>query len=135
MCGVIRYFAWVFLVATCAWTQQASNDVPSQLEHIVPGSRVFIEKMNGFEDYLAAAIQAKQVPVVVVTDRNKADFVISGSASSSEMQHHTHATIKAINKNGIVVFAYAYDQNYPVHGQQSAAEACAKNLKKEISHR
>src|ERR1700730_1934560 len=44
------------------------------------GSKVFIEPMNGFENYLAAAIQKKKGPVTVVADRNVADFVITGSA-------------------------------------------------------
>lgn len=93
---------------------------------------MFIEQMNGFEDYLAAALHAKQVPLVVVTDKDKADFVISGSATSNEIQHHTRATVKMVNRNGTVVFAYAFDQDYALHGKQSAAEACAKKLKKEI---
>jgi len=88
--------------------------------------------MDGFEDYVAAAIHAKQVPLVVVTDKDKADFVISGSASSSEIQHHTRATIKVVDRKGTVVFAYAFDQDYAMHGKQTAAEACAKNLKKEV---
>jgi hypothetical protein len=113
------------LLTVCAVTQQTR--IPS-------GARVFIEKMDGFEDYLAAAFQAKQVPVVVVTDKDKADFVISGSASSdSRDPHHQRATIKAVDKNGTVVFAYAFDDDYAIHGKQSAAEACAKNLKKEIA--
>ena len=88
--------------------------------------------MDGFEDYLAAALHAKQVPLVVVTDKTKGDFVISGSASSNEMQHHTRATIKMVDRSGTVVFAYAFDQEHAIHGKQTAAEACAKNLKKEL---
>lgn len=107
--------------------------VPAVAEHIPAGAYVFIETMDGFEDYLAAAIHAKQVPLVIVTDKAKADFVISGTASSdSRDPHHQRATIKVVNKNGIVVFAYAFDDDYAIHGKQSAAEACAKNLKKEI---
>jgi hypothetical protein len=100
--------------------------------HIPSGANVFIEPMEGFEDYLAAALHAKQVPLVVVTERDKADFVISGSAGSSEIQHHTRATIKVVDRKGTVVFAYAFDQDYAMHGKQTAAEACAKNLKREI---
>lgn len=53
-------------------------------------------------------------------------------ASSSDIQHHTLATIKVVDKGGTVVFAYAFDQDYSIHRKQKAAEACAKNLKKEI---
>ena|SRR5271157_4483550 len=128
-----RLFLAVLLFAgTGAEAQQASPD--PYIRHITPGARVFIEKMDGFEDYLMAALQAKQVPVTVVTDKDKADFFISGHAKSSfQDEHHVEATIKAVNKEGDVVFAYAFDVSYTIHGKQSAAEACAKSLKKEIT--
>jgi len=119
----LLFLAGVLLTALCAVAQQSR--IPS-------GARIFIEKMDGFEDYLTAALHAKQVPVVVVVDKDKADFVLSGSASGSEREHHYQATIKVVDKNGVVVFAYAFDQDYSMRGKQSAAEACAKNLKKEI---
>jgi hypothetical protein len=37
------------------------------------GSTVYIEPMNGYETYLAAAIGKKQVPLILVADKNKAD--------------------------------------------------------------
>jgi len=124
--------AGLLLIALLASAQQPTGSPPEPPEHIVSGARVFIAKMDGFEDYLAAAIQAKQVPLVVVTDKDKADFLINGFASDNTIQHHTRATMKVVNKSGVVVFAYAFDQNYALHGKQTAAEACAKNLKKEI---
>ena len=128
MFHAIRRFAVVVFVAACAVAQQAPDAT-----HIVPGARVFIEEMKGFENYLAAALNAKHVPVVVVTDEDKADFTISGSSSSDfRRPEHQQATIKVVNKSGTVVFAYAFDQEHTLHGKQSAAEACAKNLKKEI---
>jgi len=35
--------------------------------------------MDGFETYLAAAFRKKEVPLTIVTDRDSADFEISGS--------------------------------------------------------
>jgi hypothetical protein len=105
----------------------------AEAQRIPSGARVFIEKMDGFEDYLAAAFQTKQVPVVMVTDKGKADYVVSGSATGDLRDpHHQRATIKLVDKDGVVVFAYAFDDDYAIHGKQSAAEACAKNLKKAI---
>ena len=46
--------------------------------HFAPGVALFIEPMNGFENYLEGAILKKKVPVVVVDDRSKADFVMTG---------------------------------------------------------
>jgi len=100
-------------------------------EHIRSGAKVFVEKMDGFENNLVAALHTKQVPVVVVTDKDKADFFFSGYCNVFGDQH-IEANIKAVNKDGNVVFAYDYNEAYPMHGKQSAAEACAKSLKKEI---
>lgn len=103
----------------------------SDSEHIRSGAKVFVEKMDGFEDNFVAALHAKQVPVVVVTDRDKADFFFSGYCNIFG-DHHIEANVKAVNKDGSVVFAYDYNDAYPIHGKQSAAEACAKNLKKKM---
>lgn len=129
---IVCCFVLILLAAVRAGAQQPPTAAPPDSQHIPPGAYVFLEKMDGFEDYLAAALHAKQVPLVVVTDKDKADFVISGFASDSDMRHHTRATMKVVNRSGTVVFAYAFDQDYAAHGKQSAAEACAKNLKKEI---
>jgi hypothetical protein len=103
----------------------------SDSEHIRSGAKVFVEKMDGFEDNFVAALHAKQVPVVVVTDRDKADFFFSGYCNIFG-DRHIEANVKAVNKDGNVVFAYDYNDAYPIHGKQSAAEACAKNLKKKM---
>jgi hypothetical protein len=47
---------------------------------IPPGSKLFLEPMNGFEQLLSDAIVHKKVPVVLVKDRAEADFVMSGEA-------------------------------------------------------
>ncbi|SRR6266702_5923264 len=103
----------------------------SDSAHIRSGAKVFIEKMDGFEDNFVAALHAKQVPVVVVTDKDKADFMFSGYCNTFG-DHHIEANVKAVNKDGNIVFAYDYVEQYPIHGKQSAAEACAKNLKKKM---
>jgi hypothetical protein len=110
----------------------ASGAFPqSDSAHIRSGAKVFVEKMDGFEDNLIAALHTKQVPVVVVTDKDKADFFFSGYCNVYG-DHHIEANVKAVNKDGNVVFAYDYNQDVPMHGKQSAAEACAKNLKKNM---
>jgi hypothetical protein len=58
--------------------------VAAQSPHIRSGSTVYIEPMGGYETYLAAAIQKKNVPLIVVTDKAKADFVISSTISRNE---------------------------------------------------
>ena len=117
----------------------------AQHEPILPaGSKVFIEPMNGFENYLAAALQKKKVQVTVVADRNVADFVITGSAQHEKagwakvaFQHDIHsddqASISVVNtKTSAVVFAYAVNKKNTWHGDQTTAEACAKHLQGHI---
>ena len=51
---------------------------------IQTGSTVFIEPMNGFETYLAAALAKKKVPLVVISNKEKADFVITGASDTKK---------------------------------------------------
>ncbi len=111
---------------------------------IPPGSKVYINSMNGFETYLVAAFEKKKVPLVVVTESDKADFEITGTSESQRpgwaavlVTGQTGSTedasisVQSI-KTGAVVFAYAVHKVSAVHGKQSTAEACAKHLKQEI---
>lgn len=108
------------------------------------GSTVYIEPMNGFENYLAAALQKKKVQVTLVADRSAADFVITGSSQHEKagwakvaFQHDIHsddqASISVINtKTSAVAFAYSVNKKNTWHGDQTTAEACAKHLQAHI---
>src|ERR1700676_552725 len=86
------------------------------------GSKAYIEPMNWFENYLAAAIQKKKVQETVVAERNVADFVVTGTAQHEKagwakvaFQHDIHsddqASISVVNtKTSAVVFAYAVNK-------------------------
>jgi TolB-like protein len=114
-------------ISVFAPAQQPTNTTPHDIHR---GAKVFVDKMDGFEEYFIAALHSKQVPVTVVMNKDIADFVVSGSAESNGK--HVRATLKAVNKNGEVAFACAFDDDYALHGKQSAAESCAKRLKKEV---
>jgi hypothetical protein len=108
------------------------------------GSTVYIEPMDGFENYLAAALQKKKVQVTLVAARESADFVIKGSAQHEKagwakvaFQGSIHsddeASISVVNsKTKAVVFAYAVNKKNTLHGEQTTAEACAKHLQAHI---
>jgi hypothetical protein len=108
------------------------------------GSKVYIEPMDGFENYLAAALQKKKVQLMVVADRQAADFIITGTAQHEKagwakvaFQGSIHsddqASISVVNsKTSAVVFAYAVNKKNTVHGEQTTAEACAKHLQAHI---
>jgi hypothetical protein len=56
----------------------------AQAPQLHSGSTVFIEPMGGYETYLAAALMKKHVPLVVVTDKDKAEFVITSTISHKD---------------------------------------------------
>jgi hypothetical protein len=114
-------------------------------ESIPRGARIFIAPVeNGFENYLAAGIEKKKVPVSVVTDRKLADYELSAVAETEKAgwakmlfmgtdASKEQAGIKITNlKTQEVVFAYAVHKSSSMRGKQSAAEACAKHLKEKI---
>jgi len=68
------------LVVTCLCLTSLS----AFAQPISPKSKLYISPMNGFETYLAAAILAKQVHLVVVLDKAKAEYVLAGTWSESD---------------------------------------------------
>jgi hypothetical protein len=129
----------VLALAPIAIGQDASSKV------ISAGSKFFIAPMeDGFHEYLKAALQAKNVPVVMVEDRDSADFVISGHSETQKAstakkiimwnwQSNEQASIQVENlRTSEVVFAYSVNKPSSAHGKKSTAEACAKHLKEKI---
>ena len=48
-------------------------------ESLPKGARLFVAPIqNGFETYIVAGLEKKKVPVVLVADRSKADYELSG---------------------------------------------------------
>ncbi len=113
----------------------------SPVRSVPPGSKIYVEAADGFDTYLTAALQKKQVPVVVVTDKAGADYELSGVsdqqragwakiAFTGQIHSDEQASIKLVQlKTKEVVFAYAVNKKNSLHGRQTAAEACAKHLK------
>jgi hypothetical protein len=115
-------------------------------ERIPSGARVYVAPMsNGFDNYVTAGLQKKKVHVVVVADRSKAEFEISGVAETDKagwakmlfmgsQQTSETASVKMVNlKTGNVVFAYSVNKGNSVRGKQSAGEACAKHIREKIA--
>ncbi|MGE5114627.1 MAG: hypothetical protein ACM3JB_27520 [Acidobacteriaceae bacterium] len=123
----------------------AEGDALISQEKIYSGSRVYVAPMaNGFDNYVVAGLQQKKVPVIVVADRSKADYEITGVAETDKAgwakmlfmgsdQTNETASVKMVNiKTGNVVFAYSVKKANSVRGKQSAGEACAKHIKQKI---
>src|SRR6516162_7384640 len=158
----MRYFVLWLLLATTLLAAAQQSEVPAAAAagtvtpstnvapvspvstKIVPGATVYIEKMGGFENYLAAAFGKKKVQLVEVADKSKADYVISGTAEDKKagwakiaftgsIHSDAAASITMIDaKSSAVVFAYAVNKKNTVHGDQTTAEACAKHLQAHI---
>lgn len=108
------------------------------------GAKVYITPMDGFENYLAAALVKKHVELVPVLDPTQADYVISGTsvdkkagwakiAFMGNIHSDNAASITMTDKRtGATVYAYAVDKKSTLHGQQTTAEACAKHLKSHM---
>jgi hypothetical protein len=121
----------------------AAPPVAASMSRIDPGSKVFIEPMDGFNTYLSAAMLKKKVPIVIVDDRTKADFIMVGSSQVDKAgwaktifispNPHAEASISIKDAHtGNMVFAYNVDKSNAVRANQSTAEACAKHLKEAI---
>lgn len=76
----------------------------AQTPHIKSGATVYVEPMDGYETYLAAAIAKKQVPLVVVTDKAKADYIVMSAVS----QHASSQPAVVVNNTTNV-----NSNNYP----------------------
>jgi glucose/arabinose dehydrogenase len=117
----------------------------SQPNRKIPANaKVYLAPMSGFEQDLKTAIEKKKVPVVLVAERDKADYEITGTSDTEKAStakkvimwnwHSNEQASITVNeiKSGEVVFAYSVNKQSSAHGKRSTAEACAKHLKEQI---
>lgn len=64
---------------------------------IKKGSTVYVAPMHGYEAYIVAALQKEHVPLVVVTDRTKAQYVIDGVVDHKDLQGGSAVTVNNTN--------------------------------------
>jgi PEGA domain len=115
---------------------------------------VYIEPQQGFETYLAAAISKKNVPVDVVTDQAKANYVLKAApveikteSTGGKIARCLFAYCAGIEDKGNVsvqliatgstkvMWAYSVaKQRGGSKNSQSMAEAVAKHLKDFVEH-
>lgn len=139
----MKKFALLCLIAFTFTVCQAQKP---QTGHIAPNSHVFIEPMDGFENYLSAAILKKKVPILITDDKAKADYIITGTSHvekagwaktifiSPKSAASASITMKDA-KTGDLAFAYSVDKSNSARANQSTAEACAKHLKNAIDQK
>ncbi len=111
---------------------------------IVAGSKVFIDDMGGFEKYLTAAFLKRKVQLVLVADKNQADYVISGTSKEKMSEWakdvfllNIHAETDADvmlkdRKSSAILFTFSVEKKSSLHGAQTTAEECARRLEEQI---
>ncbi len=117
-------------------------------ESLPKGARLYVAPIaNGFETYIVAGLEKKRVPLVIVADRSKADYELTGVSDTDKagwakmlflgsQQTNETASIKIVNlKTGNVAFAYSVNKTNSARGKQSAGEAVAKHINEKIENR
>lgn len=106
-------------------------------------SKVYLAPMDGFEQYLAAALRKKSVPLLIVVDREAADFEITGTHEMKEAgwaktiflggKPSASASIQVVNlRTKVVVYADSSHRDSANRGERSTAEKLAKYLKRRM---
>jgi hypothetical protein len=136
----------LLLAGINAFPQKERTYFNPKSKPIPAGSKIYITPIvGGLENYIAAGIMKKKVQVVLVADKSKADYEITGVSESEKagwakmlfMESEAsaeQASIEVIDlKDDEVVFAYSVNKINSVRGKQSVGEACAKHLKQKIN--
>lgn len=143
-----RIAAAAFLLLGCAVSAfaQAPAQIPTDPAdtRIPRNSKVYIVPSGGFEHYLAAALRKKSVPLLIVTEREAADFEVTTTNEKKDaswarivftgiLQGSASASIQVVNlKTRVVVFADSSHRVAALRGERSTAEKLAKMLKRRM---
>ena len=99
---------------------------------------------GGFDNFIIAGFQKKNVPLIIVADKSKADYELSGIEESEKagwakmlfmgsQQSREQGSVKIADlKTGAVIFGYSVNKGNSYKGKQSAGEACAKHIKEIV---
>jgi len=147
MCSKFRMAALLVLLlaARAALSQERVRIVDDPTDLRIPrNSRVYIAPARGFEQYLAAAFRKKSVSLLIVVDREGADFEITATHEKEDasfartyewglLHGSADASIQIVNlRTGVVVFADSSSRVIAWRGERSTAEKLAKMLKRKM---
>lgn len=125
----------------CSCISLAQDKKPPKIQS---GAKIYVAPINGYENYIIAGIMKKNVPVVIVNDRSKADFEIRGSTESDKagwakmlflgsQQSNEQASIYVEDVHTLeIVYGYSVNKVNSVRGKQSTGEAIGKHLKEIV---
>jgi hypothetical protein len=117
-----------------------ANSTAAVSETRIPAnSKIYINPMDGFETYVTAALQKKKLPLVIIANREQADFEIKGSMEKQKAgwaktifispYPEIDATMQVVNiKTGVIAYSNSSTKNAARRGRKGSAEHLAKNL-------
>lgn len=97
-----------------------SAGIFAQTPQIKSGSAVYIEPMSGFETYLDAAFMKKHVPLVVVTDKHKAEYIIKSTVAHKDLSGGQPAVV--VNNRNTAMGIGSASGDTPASRMQDAAQ-------------
>jgi hypothetical protein len=141
----------VLAILTLAFTQAVAQNKSEK--HSLAGKKIFIAPMRGdLHPFIAAEIVKKKLPVVVVTERKDAEYILAGSfikgddkrnRTASGVTDKNQGSIQLINlKDKTLVWAGGADDRsmflggWSRGGQSKIAGRIVNKMKKDLfSHR
>jgi hypothetical protein len=137
----------VLAILPLAFTQAVAQSKSEK--HSLAGAKIFIAPMRGdLHPFIAAEIVKKKLPIVVVTEKKKADYILAGSFKKGDDKwYHTafgvtdknEGSVQLINvKNKTMVWAGgAGDQSLFLRGwsrggQSKVAGRIVNKMKKDL---
>lgn len=132
-------FVCLSVTAAAQETQKLSTCIPID-------SKVYIAEMpEDFHTFMTAAFKDTELQLFIVTDRDKADFEMKGTAAASQRNSWARvifagqtgskesASISMSNiRTGIVVFSAASDRSNARRGKRSVANKMARELRDKL---
>lgn len=136
--GTFVLFLIAFFTAVSAQAQ-SQNCIPTN-------SKVYIADMpEDFHTYMMAAFEDTKMPLLIVTDRSKADFEMTGTAAESKRTNWARvifagqtgskesASVTITNlKTSVVSFSAASDRSNALRGKRSVANKMARELRDDL---
>lgn len=138
-------FALTF-IGLCTFVVSAQGSKTNNTLCMPVNSKIFIAEMpEDFNTYMAAALKDVEIKLLIVTDKEKADFEMSGGAKPSQRnswarvifagqtgsKESASVTISNI-KSSVVVFSAASDRSNARRGLRSVANKMARELRDKM---
>ena len=137
----------VLALLTLAFTQAVAQN--KSVKHSLAGAKIYIAPMKGnLHPFIASEIVKKKLPVVVVTDKTKADYILAGSFLKGEGKWNRTAlgitdknqgSVQLLNvKDKTLVWAGAAGDRSMIlggwsrGGQSTVADRIVNKMKKDL---